>query len=169
MKNSKEKKRKSIKICRTKGKNRIDLDLWRKRSCGCDDRSSWSSRIANVFEKSSKGRRERKKETTRGVDSFVRRGTGSARSSERRQKSAAAKRDRTPWLRGGIPVPREPYARQKRCTRLRSLPHWYHPQYLSCCPDGDAYLHTSPLLYYRFLWTPLIVWIVWNAKNRSNV
>lgn len=37
--------------------------------------------------------RERKKQL---VDSFVRRGTGSARSSERRQKSAAAKRDRTP-------------------------------------------------------------------------
>lgn len=160
MKNSRKKKIYK-KICRTKGKNRIDLDRWRKRSVWVQRRSSWSSRIANVLPsreviegKKVEERRERKTLVdphNSWTRSFVRRETGSARSSERRQKSAAAKRDRTPWLRGGIPAPREPYAGQKRCTRLRSLPHWYHPQYLSCCPDGDAYLHTPPLLCYRFL------------------
>lgn len=126
-------------------------------------RSSWSSRIANVLPESRSDRRERnerKKERLSSIHNTTRWGTGSLVALSGDRKVARRNETAPRWLRGGIPVPREPYARQKRCrTRLRSLPHWYHPQYLSRSPDGDAcLLHASPqpLLRYRFLQTPLI-------------
>lgn len=111
------------------------------------------------IEKWSKGE-ERKKERLSSIHNTTRWGTGSLVALSGDRKVARRNETAPRWLRGGIPVPREPYARQKRCrTRLRSLPHWYHPQYLSRSPDGDAcLLHASPqpLLRYRFLQTPLI-------------
>ena len=103
---------------RTRRKNRIDLDRWRKRSCGCNDGEQliWSSSesracvVTTLNVKRKRGGERERKMLARSTTTicrhcwFVRGDRFSGLGL--RQKSAVAKRDRTPWLRGGIPVPR---------------------------------------------------------------